>query len=141
MAEVKTLSKHPLGHEWTLWYFEVEVGQAWADCLHEITSINTVESFWVLQDNIKHPSDLKLGSDYAFFKVGIKPMWEDDLNKFGGRWILNVDKNSPISEVNSLWLDILLYLIGEKFASSHMICGAVVSNRLRSFKIGESHSN
>ncbi|KAI9716634.1 MAG: glucose repression mediator protein [Chrysothrix sp. TS-e1954] len=36
----------------------------------------------------KHPSALPIVSDYHFFKDGIRPVWEDDENKKGGKWII-----------------------------------------------------
>ena len=38
------------------------------------------------------PGDLASHSDFHLFKMGIKPMWEDEANKFGGKWIVRLRK-------------------------------------------------
>lgn len=45
------------------------------------------------------------------FAIGIKiiscsPMWEDDINKNGGRWVMFLDKDSK-EFVNKLWHDLV----------------------------------
>ena len=37
---------------------------------------------------------------------GIQPMWEDDRNKHGGRWLLNVDKKGPRPPIiDTYWVE------------------------------------
>jgi translation initiation factor 4E len=38
------------------------------------------------------PHDLPNTSDYHIFKDGIKPMWEDDANRWGGKWLVRLKK-------------------------------------------------
>ena len=38
------------------------------------------------------PGELASHSDFHLFKMGIKPMWEDEANKFGGKWIVRLRK-------------------------------------------------
>ncbi|XP_030371813.1 eukaryotic translation initiation factor 4E1 isoform X2 [Scaptodrosophila lebanonensis] len=128
------LFKHPLQNTWTLWYLENDRTKSWEDMQNEITSFDTVEDFWSLYNHIKPPSDIKLGSDYSLFKKGIRPMWEDAANKQGGRWVITLNKNSK-NDLDNLWLDVLLCLIGEAFDHSDQICGAVVNIRGKSNKI------
>ncbi|XP_030385908.1 eukaryotic translation initiation factor 4E1 [Scaptodrosophila lebanonensis] len=125
--------KHPLEHVWTLWYLENDRTKHWKDMLNEITQIDSVETFWSLYYTIKTPSELKIGCDYSMFKQGIKPMWEDDANIKGGRWLITV-KNSKVV-LDRLWLDILLMMVGETFEHASGICGAVVNIRAKSNKI------
>ncbi|XP_043866259.1 eukaryotic translation initiation factor 4E1 isoform X1 [Drosophila mojavensis] len=128
------LFKHPLQNTWTLWYLENDRTKSWEDMLNEITSFDTVEDFWSLYNHIKPPSEIKLGSDYSLFKKGIRPMWEDAANKQGGRWVITLNKSSK-NDLDNLWLDVLLCLIGEAFDHSDQICGAVVNIRAKSNKI------
>ncbi|EDW84912.1 uncharacterized protein Dwil_GK14373 [Drosophila willistoni] len=127
-------SKHPLQNTWTMWYLENDRNKSWEDMQNEITSVEFVENFWSLYNHIKPPSEIKMGSDYSLFKKGIRPMWEDAANKQGGRWLITVHKNSK-SELDNLWLDVLLCLIGEGFDHTDEICGAVVNIRNKSNKI------
>lgn len=99
-----------------------------------VTTFDTVEDFWSLFNHIKQPQEIKMGNDYSLFKEGIRPMWEDDANKLGGRWMLTLQRNQR-EEVNKLWLDTVLCLIGEAFDHSDEICGAVVNVRTKGDKI------
>ncbi|CAH1369158.1 hypothetical protein MTP99_010634 [Tenebrio molitor] len=128
--------KHPLQNCWTLWYYENDRSQTWEKNQKEIASFQTVEDFWSLYNHIKPASELRQGNDYSLFKRGIRPMWEDDANKRGGRWLINLEKKQRNHELDRYWLDIILCLIGEAFEHSDEICGAVVNIRGKGDKIG-----
>ncbi|XP_055841245.1 eukaryotic translation initiation factor 4E1 isoform X3 [Episyrphus balteatus] len=129
------LFKHPLQNKWTLWYLESDRSKAWEELQNEITSFDTVEDFWSLYNHIKPPSEIKIGSDYSLFKKGIRPMWEDSANKQGGRWMISLSRGHKPSDMDNLWLDVLLCLIGEAFDHSDQICGAVINLRGKGHKI------
>jgi len=38
-------------------------------------------------------------------------MWEDPVNKGGGRWVLNLDRRQRLHELNSLWLETVNSLV------------------------------
>lgn len=83
-------------------------------------------------------------------------MWEDELNKYGGRWVISIGRCSKL-ELDKLWLDVvrswesraappegikcpplspqLLILIGEAVQHTEEICGAVINLRSKSNKI------
>jgi translation initiation factor 4E len=127
--------KHPLQSKWQLWYFRPDKSRSWEDNLLKVTQFDTVEDFWALYNHIELASNLAVGSDYNIFKVGIKPMWEDDRNRKGGRWLFVVNKKQG-RNVDELWLDALLCLIGEAFGEdSDQICGAVINIRAKMDKI------
>ncbi|KAK4879503.1 hypothetical protein RN001_007649 [Aquatica leii] len=128
--------KHPLQNCWTLWYYENDRTQDWAENLKEIASFQTVEDFWSLYNHIKLASELKQGCDYSLFKQGVKPMWEDDANKRGGRWLISLDKKQRSNDLDRFWLDIILCLIGEAFENSDEVRGATVNIRSKGDKIG-----
>ncbi|XP_062140247.1 eukaryotic translation initiation factor 4E1-like [Drosophila sulfurigaster albostrigata] len=130
----EVLDKHPLQYVWTLWYLENDRTKTWEDMQNEITSFDTVEDFWNLYNHIKPPSEIKLGSDYSLFKKGIRPMWEDAANNNGGRWVIALNKILK-DDLDKLWMDVLLCLIGEVFDRYDEICGAVVNIRGKSNKI------
>lgn len=133
----EVLIKHPLQHTWTLWYYEPDKNRNWEDNQRDITSFDTVEDFWSLYNHIKLPSELRQGCDYGMFKQGIRPMWEDDANKLGGRWLINIDKRQRATDLDHFWLEILLCMIGEAFNEySDDVCGAVVNVRAKMDKIG-----
>lgn len=104
VVDPECLIKHPLQFTWTLWYQEPDRSKSWEDTLNEVTSFSTVEDFWSLFNHIKSPADIKVGSDYSLFKTGIRPMWEDDGNKRGGRWMVNVPRQQR-QDLDKYWLD------------------------------------
>jgi len=140
-APVDSLIKHPLQNSWTLWYYDNEKGKSWEACQHQITTFDTVEDFWSLYNHIKQPLEIKNGNDYSLFKNNIRPMWEDEQNKNGGRWIINLQKFFRHNELDKLWLEVILCLIGEAFDYSEDICGAVVNVRPSRHKIAIWTSN
>ncbi|XP_055383562.1 eukaryotic translation initiation factor 4E1 [Condylostylus longicornis] len=126
--------KHPLENTWTLWYLENDRTKSWEELQNEITSFDTVEDFWSLCNHIKSASEIKIGSDYSLFKKGIRPMWEDNANKKGGRWVITLERKQH-KILDNIWLDVLLSLIGEAFDNSTEICGAVLNVRSKFDKI------
>jgi|SRR5579862_4423027 len=52
-------------------------------------------------NNIAKTSEIPLKSDYALFKKGVRPEWEDAANKEGGKWSFQFKRNAGIDE---LWL-------------------------------------
>ena len=42
---------------------------------------------------------------FFIFQDGIQPMWEDDRNKRGGRWLINLDKKQRHTVLDSFWLE------------------------------------
>ncbi|XP_066892950.1 eukaryotic translation initiation factor 4E type 2-like [Kogia breviceps] len=78
--------------------------------------------FWRFYSHMVRPGDLTGHSDFHLFKEGIKPMWEDDANKNGGKWIIWVWKGLA----SRCWETLILAMLGEQFMVGE-ICGAVVS--------------
>lgn len=114
VVDPECLIKHPLQFTWTLWYQEMDRSKNWEDTLNEVTSFSTVEDFWSLYNHIKSPSDIKAGSDYSLFKTGVRPMWEDEGNKRGGRWMLNINRGQR-QDLDKYWLDTVRHFWGERF--------------------------
>ncbi|KAF1740754.1 hypothetical protein MXB_3762 [Myxobolus squamalis] len=69
----------------------------------------TVEEFWSLYQSIEHPSILKHCEDYSFFKINIKPEWEDPANENGGRWIFSTPIKSL--EIDKIESDTYLHIV------------------------------
>ncbi|XP_050999237.1 eukaryotic translation initiation factor 4E type 1B [Acomys russatus] len=127
---------HPLQYRWVLWFFKNDRSRAWQDNLQLVTKFNTVEDFWATYSHVKLASKLSSGCDYAVFKEGIQPMWEDNRNKRGGRWLLSLAKQQRYTELDRLWLETLLCLLGDSFEKHGTeVCGAVVNIRSKGDKI------
>ena len=41
----------------------------------------------------------------VYLQEGIQPMWEDERNKQGGRWLVNLDKRKRGAELDRFWLE------------------------------------
>lgn len=122
--------EHLLENKWVLWYRPpashsntAPQAKAWEHSQKLYFQAETVEDFWrgfhkLPRITVNHP----VNCDYSLFKDGIKPMWEDEFNKNGGRWTYNVERRSsstPTAHITSIieqvWLDVMLCLIGEGF--------------------------
>jgi translation initiation factor 4E len=129
------LIKHPLQNEWTLYYYTGEK-KNWGDNMKEVVSFHTVEDFWSVFNHIKSPSEIKSGCDYYLFKKNILPMWEDEANKAGGRWVFSIEKKQRELDLDNYWLDTILCLIGEAFhENSDDVNGATVNVRPKGDRI------
>ena len=84
--------------EFDIWLFRreqttkvVKGSQNYEDMLEHIGTFDTVERFWSLYSHIKRPSDLP-SVNLSVFRKGIKPLWEDEANKKGGKFGIRVKK-------------------------------------------------
>lgn len=95
--------------------------------LRLVGTFNTVEKFWNYYAHMSRPHDLIGHADIHLFKDGIRPLWEDDANKNGGKWIVRLKKGLA----NRCWENLILAILGEQFMVGEEICGAVVSVRFQ----------
>eukprot|EP01039_Chlorochromonas_danica_P001172 gene1171-1279_t len=96
----------------------------YSESIKKIASFQSVERFWSIYDFLKRPHEFK-NAEFHLFKDGIRPFWEDNNNKDGGKWSVRLPKGIA----GRYWEDILLAIIGEQFDVGYEICGAVVSVR------------
>ncbi|KAJ3719861.1 eukaryotic translation initiation factor 4E class I [Lentinula raphanica] len=167
--------KHPLYSPWTLWFDSpmtknrnlpqtpisavpqtpgpipqtpgVAAAQGWMEDIKRVISFDSVEEFWGLYNNIIPPSSLPQKANYYLFKEGIIPAWEDDANKYGGKWSIQLPKDKNKGNVDKMWLYTMLAAIGETFDPSlttmdpsgsppnSLITGVVVSTRPQFYRI------
>ena len=83
--------EHRLQSAYCLWYSRKSSGkshqQNFDQNLQLIGSFATCEQFWKVFSHLVRPGDLNSHSDFHLFKKGIKPLWEDEANRYGGKWI------------------------------------------------------
>lgn len=140
-AKKTTNGKHPLENAWTLWFFKNDRSRRWKENLSLVSTFKTVEDFWSIHHHLQIPTKLQAGCDYNLFKSGIQPMWEDPLNKDGGKWQVQFP-HSQTALLDNLWLETLLMLIGENLGEfSEYINGAVVQIRPKGNKLSIWISN
>lgn len=121
-------AEHSLKNTWNLFYRPPATTRItdYEKSIIQIASIGTVESFWSVYVHLKCPSSLPTVSDYHIFKDGVRPVWEDEANKRGGKWIIRLKKGVA----DRYWEDLLLAVIGDQFMeASDEVCGAVLSVR------------
>jgi len=125
---------HRLQSSWTL-YFNTSVGAgakggktSWDENLKTVTQISTVEDLWGTLNAIAEPTALMPSSTYYLFKTGIKPLWEDKANENGGKFTIKLRDKSLVNEI---WLNSVLLVLGDSFASddSDEICGLEMAVR------------
>jgi len=135
-VDPERLIKHPLQNAWTLWFFKNDKARTWEENQRPIITVTTVEDFWSLYNHIEVASRLPPGSDYSLFKEGIFPDWEDPRNQPGGRWMINVDRRQRTELLDTYWLEIIFFLIGEH-ADHHafQVNGAAVNVRAKGDKL------
>ncbi|KAL1495917.1 hypothetical protein AB1Y20_014559 [Prymnesium parvum] len=118
--------EHSLEHEWTFTYFKKVANRSYEDSTFTLGTCKTVEDFWRLYVHLRRPVDERPSvCDYHVFREGIKPMWEDDANVNGGKWIVRLRKGLAAR----YWEEILLALLGGHFQLGDEICGCVLSVR------------
>ncbi|KAL2119309.1 hypothetical protein VTJ04DRAFT_6269 [Mycothermus thermophilus] len=121
---------HQLRNSWVFW-FRPPISKAngfieYEKTLHPIATVEAVEQFFSIYRHLKRPSALPLVSDYHLFKKGIRPIWEDEENKNGGKWVVRLRKGVA----DRYWEDLLFAIIGDQFGeASEEVCGVVLSVR------------
>ena len=120
-----------LQHSYSFWFTQRKRGTVWSTTteyenqIKHVGSFSTVEQFWSCYCHMVRPSDLPPHCDVHLFKLGIKPTWEDEANKNGGKWIVRLKK-----EISSRsWENVILAMLGEQFIVGNELCGAVISIR------------
>ncbi|KAG7099279.1 hypothetical protein E1B28_001138 [Marasmius oreades] len=165
--------KHPLYSSWTLWFDSPATkgrnlpqtpvsafpptpvaqtpgpaaAQGWMEDIKRVISFDSVEEFWGLYNNIVPPSQLPQKANYYLFKEGIIPAWEDEANKNGGKWSIQLPKDKNRGNVDKMWLYTMLAAIGETFDPSlttadpssptpaSLITGVIVSTRPQFYRL------
>ncbi|AIN99541.1 eukaryotic translation initiation factor eIF-4E, putative [Leishmania panamensis] len=92
----KMTNLHKLQRAWTLWYDSPSTynTENWEMSLVPIMTVRSVEEFFVMLRYMKPLHALRTSSQYHFFQEGVKPMWEDPVNKKGGKLWVNLDITS-----------------------------------------------
>ena len=65
---------------------------------------------WSVQPRLRAVFTSSIYFEFQLFSLqeGIQPMWEDPVNKGGGRWVLNVDKRQRLYELSNMWLETVI---------------------------------
>ncbi|KAG2141264.1 translation initiation factor eIF 4e-like domain-containing protein [Suillus clintonianus] len=135
------LSVHPLRNTWVFWFRQQRAPgnkiTNYEEGIKKIASFSSVESFWGLQTHLSPPSALVPTTDYLLFHAGVRrPVWEDPLNRTGGKWIVRLRKGVA----DRVWEDLVMGVVGDMFDECSTqgegeeggwpeICGCTISVR------------
>ena len=123
-----------LEHSWTMWVLTQTPGvKKWEENMHKGGEFQTVQGYWQTM-RYTHPARKCCGADLCLFKNPVKPAWEDDACKNGGRWIAKIEKLKA-KALDVIWERLTMCLVGEIFPCRNLICGAVISTRSKASKI------
>lgn len=131
-------NENPLQHTWTFWYLKLEKNFSWEHSQLDIATFSTIESFWSIFDSLLPLSETHHGCNYSIFKKGIRPIWEDPMNRNGGRFIFSISKENENYKIISdfMWIEFCMLIIGNsKPKYCEQICGIVGGNRNNLIKI------
>lgn len=130
--------KHPLGQAWTLWFrhqpmpVTMPPTVGWSTSHQLVGTVATVEDFWQLHQLIKPPSCLALANDYAMFRQGVNPDWDDPANCAGGRWVVRRERGQ---DLDSAWLALLYLVLGDHLGEQAQVTGVVASRRKKGDRV------
>ncbi|KAL7673555.1 hypothetical protein ACOME3_008411 [Neoechinorhynchus agilis] len=120
----------PLEHRYAVWICprrkggRVQCALSYAEQIRMICRFETIEQFWAMYVHMKNTEHLSELSDLFVFKDGIRPMWEDEANRDGGRLAVHMAKRNS----GRLWELLLLALVGEQLTlCCTQICGVAFS--------------
>jgi hypothetical protein len=95
---------HPLYSNFTLSCYRKEKGsENYEESVKTIGTFSTAEDFWFFYSHLIRPCDVTVPSDFHLFRKGIKPMWEDEENLNGGKWMVRCKKDFS----TRLWEDLV----------------------------------
>ncbi|KAF9245353.1 translation initiation factor eIF 4e-like domain-containing protein [Melanogaster broomeanus] len=107
---------HPLRNTWVFWFRQQRAPgnkiTSYEEGIKKIASFSSVESFWSLHTHLSPPSSLIPTTDYLLFHAGVhRPVWEDPLNRDGGKWIIRLRKGVA----DRVWEDLVSGVVGDMF--------------------------
>ncbi|KAI8391098.1 translation initiation factor eIF 4e-like domain-containing protein [Radiomyces spectabilis] len=120
--------RHPLRYTWVFWFMHRPPRAKitnYEGAMKRIAAFSSIEDFWAVYSHLTRPHDLPNISDYHLFKHGVRPVWEDNANINGGKWIVRLKKGLA----SRYWESLVLAIIGEQFDVNDEICGLVLSIR------------
>ena len=103
-----------LQNKFVFWYHIIDASsdQDYQAQIKKLAEFDTLEDFWAIFQYLKKPDDCRQPIEFQLFKEGIKPMWEDENNKNGGRIGLKLRKEYS----NLVWEELIFAFIGGYFA-------------------------
>jgi len=134
-------NEHTLHNSWTIWEHQrVVKTDDYKNSMREVCEFSTIEEFWRLWTHMPRPSEAlydgqprregagSLGRKidaFSIFKKGIRPEWEDSANAGASEWATNKIE----MDIDNLWENFVLAMLGETIEEDNEICGGRVVDR------------
>lgn len=115
-------SSNNLGHTFAVWFKMTEdvnvntkiIDQSeYNSMVKEVCDFKTIDEFWEVFQYLKKPDSSKVGLEISIFKKNIKPMWEDEGNKVGGKLTLKLKREAS----SPVWDELVYRFVGNDFPS------------------------
>lgn len=124
---------------WILWFIDgrkIRINtQNWSQNLKEIVSIEYIEEFVNIYNDIIKIDISDFYEDYYLFKKYIRPDCKNEININGGKISIQFPRNKYKKNINKYWLLLMLYIINNNFSHENEICGIGISGRKIFFRI------
>ena len=93
----------------------------------KIAEFETIEDFWAIFQHLRKPDSCRPGIQFQLFRSDIKPIWEDENNKNGGKVTIKLRKDFT----TIIWEEMIFALIGDVLPENikNEINGIVVASR------------
>lgn len=139
----------PLEHEWALYVHFPHYGHTASEASYAsqayrlLTTFHTVQDFWSCLDKlVQTPSHVFFTTSsprvqmedrdveaYGLFKVGVRPEWEDVLNRRGGHW--ESRKAWTPEQLDNVWVHLAMAVVGEGLEEYRDITGMRLVDKSR----------
>ena len=129
---------HPLFTNFTFWFRINETSTLnpyknsinfidYENQVKKLSTFSTIEDFWKIFQHLKKPDELNIGIEIDLFKNEIKPVWEEEVNKNGGKIALKLNKNFT----SIIWEELIFAFIGGNFPDNikNEINGILISSK------------
>ncbi|KAJ4459376.1 putative eukaryotic initiation factor 4e [Paratrimastix pyriformis] len=120
----------PLHCQFSWWYNkrsgqQTQTEEEYEKSMKNVCTCATVEEFWKLYSWMIRPDNMPNSSNFHFFRIGIRPLWEDEHNRRGGKWVFRCQKQLA----SFYWEELLLAMIGASNPAFDSVTGVVASIR------------
>ena len=129
LAEIDESQLTKLNFKFCFWfsYFKeqrMKQTEDYENNIKKIGEFDSAEEFWGYYQHIRRPDSLPKCCEFFLFKSGIRPLWEDPVNKGGGRFVQHIKRIFA----NKTWEDIIIAFIITTMDHEHLN-GVVINVR------------
>jgi len=114
---------------WKVWFDQPNQSKTMSkgqfeESMKVLGTFNSMADFWDKFSNLMHEK-LPTKSNVRVFQSNVRPLWEDPVNRDGGKWIVVVPKPKSVGVFN----EVLAAMVSNKFECE--ISGLVLSKKVR----------